>query len=210
MEFIKIASKMDKSVFIKVAHGHFATNHSHINQYVDLTDIKVRHTMAKRAANILSPSFIGIQVDSIVCIEGTRVLGTFMAEVLAQPAPRSMNAGADINVLTPEFNSNNQMIFLENMQGMVRGRSVLLLLGSASTGLTIDHALRCIGYYGGRLAGICAIFSAVRENSGVPVTSVFTESDLPIYRTFSPENCEMCAQSKKIDAIVNSFGFSAL
>lgn len=210
MEFTKIASRMDKSVFIKVANGHFATNHSHINQYVDLTDIKVRHTMAKRAAAILAQNYTGVQVDSIICIEGTRVLGAFMAEVIAQPAPRSMNAGADINVLTPEFNSNNQMIFLENMQGMVKGRSVLLLLGSASTGQTIDRALDCIGYYGGRLAGICTIFSAVREDRGVPVASVFTDSDLTGYLTYSPDKCEMCANNQRLDAIVNSFGFSAL
>ena len=36
---IKILSK-NGSVPLKVIHGHFATNHSHINCYLDMTTLK--------------------------------------------------------------------------------------------------------------------------------------------------------------------------
>ena len=43
--------------------GHFATNHSHINYYVDITSIKTSHKMAKAAANELAATYAGTNVD---------------------------------------------------------------------------------------------------------------------------------------------------
>ena len=38
----KIPAKADREVRLKVIPGHFATNHSHINNYIDLTTLKTR------------------------------------------------------------------------------------------------------------------------------------------------------------------------
>ena len=38
----KITSSYNNALDIKVVDGHFATNHSHINRYIDMTTIKIR------------------------------------------------------------------------------------------------------------------------------------------------------------------------
>ena len=206
----EIKAKVDGKIKIKVVQGHFATNHSHINYYVDLTDVKVQHTMAKRAAAELARKYQTTSIDTIICLEGTEMLGAFLADELSQPGHMSMNGSVSINVLTPELNSNNQMIFRDNTQKMIEGQSVLLLVASASTGKTVNRALDCLQYYGGLLTGICAVFSAAREMNGVEIASVFTEQDISGYKTFVPAECEMCKAKERIDAIVNSFGYSKL
>lgn len=210
MEFTTIYSRMDTNISIKVASGHFATNHSHINQYVDLTDIKSRHQMTRRTATILANDCTHTPIDSIICLEGTNMLGAFIASELSQSGHVSINSGSDICVITPELNANNQMIFLSNSQDMVRGKNVMLLLASVSTGKTIARAVDCLRYYEARINAVCAVFSATREHDGARISSVFTEKDLPEYRTYLPEQCEMCQRHERLDAIVNSFGFSLL
>lgn len=210
MEFTTVYARTDTKVSIEVASGHFATNHSHISQYVDLTGIKSRHLMARRAAAILAGDYNHTPVDAIVCLEGTNMLGAFIAEELAQSGHMSMNSGADICVLTPELNANNQMIFLPNTQGMVRNKHVMLLLASVSTGKTITRAMDCLSYYEAKINAVCAVFSAADAHDGIRISSVFTEKDLPEYRTYIPHQCEMCARHERLDAIVNSFGFSPL
>ena len=36
-ESMKLTSSYNNQLYIKVMNGHFATNHSHINQYIDMT-----------------------------------------------------------------------------------------------------------------------------------------------------------------------------
>lgn len=210
MEFTTIHSRTDTKLSIEVASGHFATNHSHINQYIDLAGIKSRHIMAKRAATVLASNYNHTPIDAIICIEGTKMLGAFIAEELAQSGHVSINSGSDICVLTPEFNSNNQMIFLANTQGMVRNKHVMLLLASVSTGKTITQAIDCLQYYEANINAVCAVFSATEEHDGIKISSVFTDKDLPEYCTYAPHNCDMCGRHERLDAIVNSFGFSPL
>ncbi|MGI6118100.1 MAG: hypothetical protein ACOYBC_06875 [Bilifractor sp.] len=40
--YIKVPSKKDPNVTLKVIHGHFATPHSHITCYMDVTTMKSR------------------------------------------------------------------------------------------------------------------------------------------------------------------------
>ncbi len=60
------------------------------------------------------------------------------------------------------------------------------------------------------MVGTSAIFSAIGEAGGVPVDSVFTRDDLPDYRTYSHQDCPLCKEGRKIDAIVNSYGYSKM
>ena len=49
--------KRPGSAPLRYATGHFATNHSHINYYVDITYQKTRLSEAKAVARELMPNF---------------------------------------------------------------------------------------------------------------------------------------------------------
>lgn len=197
-------------ITMDVAQGHFATNHSHINHYVDLTKVRTQLFAARNAAEYLAEGYADQLVDAILCMENTEVVGAFMAEELSKSSYVGMNSGQDIAIVMPELNINNQMIFRGSAQEMVRGKNVLLLLSSISTGKTVNRARDCLGYYDARLGGICALFSARREFDGITINAVFTEADVQDYRTYPPEECALCAAGQKLDAIVNDFGYSEL
>ena len=70
---------------LRIARGHFATNHSHINYYIDITYQKTRLSEAKDSARQLVSHFINdTPVDTVLCLDGTAVLGTCVAEELTQ------------------------------------------------------------------------------------------------------------------------------
>ena len=118
----EIAARGNRNVKIGVIPGHFATNHSHVNYCVDMTRIKSFHRMAKSAAaELAKPYLTTTPIDTIICLEGTEMIGAFLANELAQPGTCILNGGNDISVITPETNANNQMIFRDNTQKMVLG-----------------------------------------------------------------------------------------
>ncbi|MCD7771393.1 MAG: orotate phosphoribosyltransferase [Oscillospiraceae bacterium] len=202
-----IESRKNRKIKISVIPGHFATNHSHINNYIDMTKIKTSHMMAKDAAAQIAATYSSTPIDTIICMEGTEMLGAFLAESLASGG---INQGEDVAVITPELNSNGQLIFRDNIQKMIWGKHVLLLISSVSTGKTINKALECLNYYSGELVAIASIFSAITESNGIAVHSVFTPDDIPGYQTFVQRECPMCQAGQKVDAIVNSFGYSKI
>ena len=53
----KITSSYNNALDIKVVDGHFATNHSHINRYIDMTTIKSRRKMALAAAKSMATEY---------------------------------------------------------------------------------------------------------------------------------------------------------
>ena len=202
-----IVSKTNNRISIRVMPGHFATNHSHVNYYVDMTAIKTSAKMAKEAAAELGAEFNNTYVDTVICLEGTEILGAFLADVLTQ---NGINQGKDINVVTPEMNAVNQMIFRDNTQNMIWGKKVLLLISSASTGKSINRAMDCLQYYSGDLAAVGAIFSAIDEVDGIEVRSLFHGNDLAEYGNYAANECPMCKNGIKVDALVNSFGYSKI
>lgn len=202
-----IDSRKNRKIKIDVIPGHFATNHSHINYYVDMTSIKTSHKMAKAAADQLAGSYSSTHIDTIICLEGTEMLGAFLAQSLSDGG---INRGADISVVTPELNTNNQMIFRDNTQKKIWGKKVLLLISSVSTGKTINRAIDCLQYYNGQLIAIGAIFSAITQSNGIDVHSIFTGEDIHEYHTYSASVCPMCKNGQKVDALVNSFGYSKI
>lgn len=202
-----IVSYKNKKIKINIIPGHFATNHSHINYYVDLTSVKTSHKMAKEAADELASTYSNIDIDTIICLEGTEMLGAFLAQSLSASG---INRDTDISVVTPELNSNNQMIFRDNTQKKIWSKQVLLLISSVSTGKSINRALECLQYYNGNLAAIAAIFSAIGEINDTDIHAIFTRRDIPNYETFLSSECPMCKNSQKVDALVNSFGYSKI
>ena len=189
---------------LRIAHGHFATNHSHINYYVDITYQKTRLSEAKDSAQQLVANFVNDTPD------GTSVLGTCLAEELTKSGFHTVNAHQTIYILDPEYNSNSQIIFRDNNLGMIKGKNVLILMASVTTGFTAKQALQAINYYGGNVAGLAAIYSAVDSIEGYPVRAVYTVKDLPGYASYDYWNCPYCKEGKRLDALVNSYGYSQL
>ncbi len=208
---IKIPSKVNNKIQLKVVPGHFATNHSHINYYMDMTRLKVGQREANEVAATMAKDYqYNTPVDTIICMDGCYVIGAFLAERLTESGVISMNVHQSIYVIEPEFNSNGQMIFRDNIQPMVNGKNVLLLLASATTGKTIARSVECIQYYGGIIQGISAIFSAANQIEGHAVNSIFNTEDFSDYQSFVQNECPFCKAGHKIDAIVNSYGYSQL
>ena len=196
---------------LRLARGHFATHHSHINYYIDLTFHKTRLSEAKDSAyELVSGLGNNIPVDTILCLDGTTVLGTCVAEELTKTGYRTINSHQTIYITEPEYNSNSQIIFRDNIQPMIRGKHILVLMASATTGFTAKKAIEAIGYYGGQVTALAAIYRAVDEVGGYPIHSVYSQADIPDYASFEAHDCPYCKAGRRIDALVNSFGYSAL
>ena len=197
------------NVPLRIARGHFATNHSHINYYIDISYQKTRLSEAKDVAKQLAPHYNNIPVDTILCLDGTAVIGTCLAEELVGTR-RSVNSNGAICVLEPEYNANSQIIFRDNAQPLIRNKHVLILMASVTTGFTAGRSIEAVGYYGGTVVGVTSLYSAVHEAAGMVVHSVYDVNDLPDYKSYDYRNCPFCKQGRRLDALVNSFGYSAL
>jgi orotate phosphoribosyltransferase len=208
---IKIHAPMNKKIALKIIQGHFATSNSHVNLYIDLTTMKTRQKEAAEAAKQMARQYVNsVVVDTIVCLDGCEVIGAFMAQELSGAGIRSMNAHQTIYIINPEFNTNGQMIFRENIQPAVYGKHILLLAASATTGDTLKKSLDCIQYYGGLIQGISSIFSAVDQVDNVPVYSIFHAKDLPDYQSYTIGECPMCQSKQRLEAIVDGYGYMKL
>ena len=197
------------NVPLRVARGHFATNHSHINYYIDITYPKTRLSEAQEVAQQMVATFINdTPVDTILCLDGTSVIGTCLAQELTKSGFRTINAHQSIYVIEPEYNSNSQMIFRDNIQSMVRNKNVLILMASCTTGYTANKGIEAISYYGGEVVGVAALYSMVDQINGLPVRSVFNVKDIPDYESYDYKDCPYCKRGRKLDARVNSRGYS--
>ena len=156
-------------LFLRVAKGHFATSHSHINYYIDVTTQKTRLSEAKAVAKELVSAYQhSTIVDTVLCLDGTQVIGTCLANELTKDGFTNMNAHKTIYIVTPEYTSGSQIILRDNLAPMVKGKHVLIL------------------------------------------ASIFDPTSLPDYASFDSRDCPLCKAGQHIDALVNSFGYSAL
>lgn len=196
---------------IKVMKGHFATSNSHLDTYIDMSTVKTRHNNSRETAKELASEYsTNTFVNTIVCLDETEVIGTFLAEELADGSPISLSAGNNISVITPEFDTLGQIMFRDNKKRMIENQQVLILAASVTTGKTISRAIESVLYYGGTVCGVCAIFSAVDKIAGMEIKTIFTARDIPTYRAYEPGECPMCKEGKRVEAIVNSYGYSKL
>ena len=210
-EMIKIPLKGNPSVVLKAIPGHFITPNSHVNYYLDMTTIKSRLSEASAAAKEISRMIEATTiVDTIVCMDGCEIIGAYLAEELSKAGIISINYHKTIYITTPEVASTGQFLFRDNIQPMIKGKNVLLLMASATTGQTIIKATQALRYYGANISGISAVFSAANSSMGIPIKSLFTIKDIPDYKAYAPEGCSMCRDKKVIDAFANAFGYSSI
>lgn len=208
---ICVRSKVESSLYAQAIPGHFATNHSHINYYIDMSDIKHKQSLAMTAARSIAARIPGLLVDTILCLEGTEYIGAFLARELTQDSLVGMNAGRDLFLVEPDSNINGQFTFSDNLRPMVDGKAVFVMVASASTGQTLSQTAECVEYYGGHVVGNAALFSNISELDGKPVISLFTGADFPNYQTCAHgKNCPACAAGVPLDAIVTPRGYRKL
>src|SRR5699024_2561777 len=157
----------NKRMILRVARGHFATSHSHINYYIDVTMQKTRLSEAAETAKELVHMYKSTTiVDTILCLDGTQVIGTCMANELTKDVVRDMNAHKTVYFSTPEYTAGSQINLLAISAPMVRGRHVLILSAPMTSGASIKAAVEAVQYYGGQVAGLAAIIATTHAFMG--------------------------------------------
>ena len=233
-EQIKIQSKLNKDITLKVIPGHFSSDRFHVNYYIDMSTLKMRHSEAKKIAETMASRYVNKinlevnnefitnlgsllevgavskPIDTIICMDGCEVIGAYLADELLKHGIPTTNKHNSFYVITPEFDNTGQMVVRDNIKPMIQGRNVLVVLASAMSGRTISKAIGTILAYGGKVQGLSVIFANVEEVEGYPVHGVFTKDDLPNFKLTDPNNCDDCKAGKKLEAVVNSYGYSPL
>lgn len=210
-QFMKVYSQYNNLISLNIAPGHFATSQSHVNFYIDMTSLKSRRNEAKAAAKALVQEYVvSTVIDTIVCLDGTNIIGAYLADELTSAGIASANTHNTVYIVTPEQHTGGQLIFRENYLPMIKGKNILVLLATATTGKTLKTALECIEYYGGSIAGVSSIFSAADEIHGEKINTIFTENDIPGYETYSASDCPFCKAGHPLNALVNAFGYAKL
>lgn len=209
--YTKLESKNNSNLILRVVPGHFVTPNAHTNYYMEMTQILRRQSEAKAVAKAMSEFYTNSTiVDTILCLDGMDVIGAYLADELTRAGILSTNAHKTMYIISPEFDSAGQMFFRENMETWIRNKNILILLPTASTGSSITKAAQTVLYYGGKVSGVSAIFSAVNSIDGYPVFSLFKTSDLPDYHVYKHKDCPLCKAGVKVDAIVSGKGYSRI
>ena len=199
------------NLFLRVAQGHFATSNCHSNYYIDVVAQKTRLSEAQAVAEELCSYFYHTTiVDTILCLDGTEVIGACLAEELAKGEFVNLNAHKSLYVITPETTNSSLLLFRDNIVPMIKGKNILILAVSVASGKTVETAIDAVNYYGGTVSGIASIFSTAKECGGFPVHSVFNPKDLEGYECYPAHECPMCKSGQKLDALVNCHGFSKI
>ena len=205
----KIRTK-GKNLFLRVTKGHFMKTNGHMNYYIDVTMQKSRLSEARAVAEELVSYYnSNTIIDTILCLDEMQVIATCMAEQLTSGGYMNLNAHQTIYILTPEKVSAGRFIFREGSANMINGKNVLILTSSVATGRTTSVAMDAIKYYGGTVAGLASIYSAVDECCGIPVHSVFDANDLDGYYCVPAHECPLCKEGQMVDGVVTSYGFSS-
>ena len=163
LPIIKYASK-GLDLHLRVATGHFAAGNRHSNYFIDVAWPRARLSEARAIAeNICAHYYTDTVVDTILCLDGTEVIGACLAGALSKGDYINMNSHKTIYVITPEFVNGNQMLFRDNIVPMIAGKHVMVLSATISSGKMTETAIQSVQYYGGTVTGVSAFFSAIKE-----------------------------------------------
>lgn len=110
-----------QNLYLRVARGHFASANCHSNYYIDVVAQKSRLNEAQAVAEELRTYFYqNTIVDTILCLDGTEVIGACLAEQLTKAEFVNLNAHKSIYVIPPEIVSGGQLLFRDNIIPMNR------------------------------------------------------------------------------------------
>lgn len=201
-----------KNLFLRVCKGHFATNERHCNYYIDVVAQKSRLSEAQAIAEELtSYLYRNTIVDTILCIDGMEVVGTCVADKLTKSSYTSVNAHDSIYVIEPEPTATSQLLFRDNIVPMIKGKHVMIVAASYTSGKTVKTAIEAVKYYGGRVSCVGTIFATVEKTiDDIPVYSCFDPGFLGDFENYKSHECPLCKQGQPIDALINGYGYSVL
>lgn len=207
-----VTSSRNDRVFIHIMPGHFVSANNHINYYVGTSDIKHNHNVSVDAAMLLSEYYNtnGIEVNTVLCLYETQALGAYLAHELARPNMFRPNPNQTVFVLGAEYDTTGNLIFRDNLQRMIRDKNVLILISCITSGKTVERAMESVEYYGGNIAGISSVFSAVPAINNVPVNTIFDINDVPGYASYPYHDCLLCREGQPVTAISNGYGYSMM
>lgn len=200
-----VFSKATREVGITVIPGHFATRHSHVNYCVDMTSVKSQLNASKASAKLFADALNATPVDTIITLDRMKMVGAFLAQDLTSTY---INKGQNIGVISPEI-SNDKLLLRDNFLPYVKGKRVMLLTASATTGKDVKSVVEGITYYGGYPVAVATVFGGDFDCE-VPVIKLFGIEDVPDYASYSPVDCPLCRKGVKVDAVVNSYGYSKI
>lgn len=202
-KYLLIPLAKNADIQMKAIPGHFATNRKHLSHYLDLYDLKTNVALAREVAREMALPYIhSTLIDTIVCMEGTEVIGAFLAEELQLDGASIVNSDNDIHVLTPMSNVDRKLMFLSDGQDLISNRNALILLSSISSGTTLNSVIELLNYYGANIVGISALFNAYQGHSDMDIHSIFTADDIPGYKIHEPVDCPLCEAGEKLDALI--------
>jgi len=203
----EVSLTKNPAITMEAVPGHYTTNAIHVNYYLNVSGLKSNALVAREVAREMSlPYSTSDRVDTIVCMDKTEVIGAYLAEELARSGVSASSDG-DIHVVSPASNVNSNLVFTDNAVEWITDRNIVLLVACVSTGRTLKTALACLAYYGGKVAGISALFMSSPETLDHEVHALFTADDIPDYESASPGQCKMCRAGRKLDAIVSNEGY---
>lgn len=210
-ESFTIPLEKNPSISMNVIPGHFTTNNFHVTHYLDLNKLKTNSSPAREVAKELALPYLSTTlIDTIVCLEGTEVIGAYMAEELLQEGTSVINSGREIHVVTPRRNIERKLMIPSNIEELILNKNILLLVATVSTGLILDKGLEFISYYGGHVVGISSLFSVYPNKYEQEIHSMFTNEDIPGYKLFSSDKCMMCNEGIKLEAIIVDDGYKSI
>jgi len=188
--------------------GHFSTSIYHTNYYLDVSTLKANALVARDVARELAIPYVSdTDVNTIVCMENTKVIGAFLAQELLREGPDVKNSGGEINVVTPMSSIDGKLLFYDNELEWIKDKHIVVLSATISSGLTLNSALECISYYKGIISGISALFFFSSAMPHMKINALFTSEDIPGYKVYSSGDCEMCKAGQKLDALISSEGY---
>ena len=159
---------------------------------------------AQKCAHTLTSQYKDIDsIDTIICLDGTGIIGAFLSVELQKKTPASEHK--KIYVICPECANNGQMFFRENVEPMVCEKNVILLMATVTTGISIRRGMECIEYYSGNLKSVCTIFSAVTDVDGIAVHNIFTADDIPGYASYQRRDCPFCKNTQEASLLLRVF-----
>lgn len=207
-----LTSSHNERVFIHVMPGHFISANNHINYYIGTSDVKHNHNVSVEAAMLLAQYYNAndICVDTVLCLYETQSLGAYLAHELARPNMLSPNPNQQVFVVGSEYDAAGNLIFRDNLRRMIKNKNVVILISCITSGRTVERAMESVQYYGGSVAGVASIFSAVKSVDGVKVNTIFNKNDIPNYTSYPAHSCPYCAKGVPVDAISNGYGYSKL
>lgn len=208
---VKLKAKKE-NLFLRVAKGHFATAERHCNYYIDVIAQKARLSEAQAVAEELySYFYANTIIDTILCIDGMEVVGTCIAEKLTRSSYTTYNTHDSVYVIEPEHTSTSQLMFRDNIVPMIKGKHVMIVAASYTSGKTVKMAVEAVKYYGGRVSCVGTIFSTVEKTvDNIPVYSCFDPGFLGDFSSYKSHECPMCKNGEPIDALINGYGYSVL